>query len=67
MTTKLRPVALDAVECMSANAAIMLASLQSRKPQHTGAVAFSRTGDPGPGEFNDAVVLRTFGVFSDMI
>lgn len=26
-----------------------------------GAVAFSRTGDPSTGEFEDAVVLRQFG------
>ena len=26
-----------------------------------GAVAFSRTGDPATGEFEDAVVIRTFG------
>lgn len=26
-----------------------------------GAVAFSRTGDPSTGEFEDAVVLRKFG------
>ena len=26
-----------------------------------GAVAFSRTGDPATGEFEDAVVLRGFG------
>jgi hypothetical protein len=28
---------------------------------HTGAVAFSRTGDPATGEFKDATVLRSFG------
>ena len=27
----------------------------------SGAVAFSRTGDPATGEFEDAVVLRDFG------
>lgn len=26
-----------------------------------GAVAFSRTGDPAAGEFEDAVVIRSFG------
>lgn len=26
-----------------------------------GAVAFSRTGDPATGEFEDAVVIRSFG------
>jgi hypothetical protein len=28
---------------------------------HPGAVAFSRTGDPGLGDFADATVLRAFG------
>jgi hypothetical protein len=28
---------------------------------HIGAVAFSRTGDPGSGEFADAVLLKAFG------
>ncbi len=28
---------------------------------HAGAVAFSRTGDPSTGEFQDAVVLAQFG------
>jgi hypothetical protein len=28
---------------------------------HAGAVAFSRTGDPAIGEFQDAVVLAKFG------
>ena len=28
---------------------------------HAGAVAFSRTGDPSIGEFQDAVVLAQFG------
>jgi hypothetical protein len=26
-----------------------------------GAVAFSRSGDPNIGEFDDAVILKTFG------
>jgi hypothetical protein len=28
---------------------------------HTGAVAFSRTGDPTLGEFRDAIMLAQFG------
>jgi hypothetical protein len=28
---------------------------------HAGAVAFSRTGDPSTGEFQDAVILAQFG------
>jgi hypothetical protein len=29
--------------------------------EHAGALAFSRTGDPATGEFQDAVVLARFG------
>jgi hypothetical protein len=29
--------------------------------EHAGAVAFSRTGDPAVGEFQDAVILAQFG------
>jgi hypothetical protein len=28
---------------------------------NAGAVAFSRSGDPNSGEFDDAVILKTFG------
>lgn len=59
------PVELAAVECMSASAAIMRAETLSRKEGHIGAVAFSRTGDPVSGEFENAVVLRTFGAVGD--
>ena len=29
--------------------------------EHAGALAFSRTGDPATGEFQDAVILARFG------
>lgn len=32
---------------------------------HVGAVAFSRTGDPAAGDFNDAKVIRKFGDVPD--
>lgn len=44
----------EAVECLSAHAALMCAEALSRKPGCAGAVAFSRTGDPATGEFGDA-------------
>ena len=59
------PVELEAVECLSASAAIMRAESLSRQEGHIGAVAFSRTGDPGAGDFSDAVVLRKFGDVPD--
>jgi hypothetical protein len=55
------PEPREAVECTSASAAIMRAERLARTEGHIGAVAFSRTGDPGAGEFGDAVVLRSFG------
>jgi hypothetical protein len=32
---------------------------------HTGAVAFSRSGDPATGDFREATVLRKFGDVPD--
>jgi hypothetical protein len=32
---------------------------------HTGAVAFSRTGDPATGDFSDATVLKKIGDVPD--
>ena len=51
----------EAVECLSANAAVAHAEALSRKPGCTGAIAFSRTGDPATGELGDAKVIRRFG------
>lgn len=55
----------DAVECLSANAAVMRAETLSRKPGHAGAIAFSRTGDPSSGDFGDAKLIRKFGDVPD--
>jgi hypothetical protein len=55
------PEPREAVECTSANAAIRSAERMARTEGHIGAVAFSRTGDPGSGEFADAVLLKAFG------
>ncbi|WGD55063.1 hypothetical protein QA641_14860 [Bradyrhizobium sp. CB1650] len=55
----------EATECVSANAAVMRAEALSRKPGNTGAVAFSRTGDPSSGDFGDAKLIRKFGDVPD--
>jgi hypothetical protein len=55
----------EAVECLSANAAVMRAEALSRKPGCAGAVAFSRTGDPATGDFGDARLIRKFGEVPD--
>jgi allophanate hydrolase subunit 1 len=53
----------EPIECQSPSAAIERA--QWKILGHTGAVAFSRTGDPATGDFNDATVLRKFGDVPD--
>ena len=50
-----------AIECPNAGVAIRRAEAMSRQELNAGAVAFSRQGDPDVGEFNDAVILKTFG------
>ena len=55
------PVAGAAEECQSSTAALRRAELMSKLPGSIGAVAFSRTGDPMMGEFNDARLLQKFG------
>jgi hypothetical protein len=51
----------QAVECPTEAAAIRRAEAMSRHAAIAGAVAFSRSGDPNLGEFEDAVILQTFG------
>ena len=52
----------EAVECQSHGGAISAAQMLSKKQGNVGALAFSRTGDPEIGEFQDAVLLRSFGL-----
>ena len=49
-----------AIECSSAEAAVRLAEQMAREPGHVGAWAFSRTGYPAIGWYEDAQVLRRF-------
>jgi hypothetical protein len=53
------------VECPTEAAAIRRAETLSRHEPNTGAVAFSRRGDPNLGEFEDAVILKAFGEVPD--
>jgi len=39
---------------LGANAAVIRAETLSRRPGHTGAIAFSQTGDPSSADFSDA-------------
>jgi hypothetical protein len=54
----------DAIECPNAGTAIVQAEFLSQAAGNVGAIAFSRTGDPDVGRFEDAVVLKTFGDLS---
>ena len=51
----------EPAECQSATAAMRRAEALARSNDHAGAVAFSRTGDPTVGDFQDAVLLKAFG------
>jgi hypothetical protein len=55
----------EPIECPSATAAIGRAEGLCKILGHTGAVAFSRIGDPATGHFRDATVLRKFGDVPD--
>ena len=54
-------VACDPKEARTADQAIRMACSLSTEEGHCGAMAFSRTGDPALGEFEDAVILKTIG------
>ena len=54
-------VACDPKEARSAEQAIRMAGSLAAKDGHCGAIAFSRTGDPALGDFDDAVILKAVG------
>jgi hypothetical protein len=54
-----------AIECPNALAAMRRAEAMFCNKANAGAVAFSRQGNPDIGEFEDAVVLKTFGQVPD--
>lgn len=51
----------QAVECLNQAGALRRAQAMSCSQSNAGAVAFSRSGDANLGEFDDAVILKTFG------
>lgn len=65
MTGAGRLIALTAMAAQSAPQAIRMAERQAAGK--AGAVAFSRTGDPETGEFDDAILLGQFGQVPDDI
>ena len=52
----------EPTECFNPVAVVIALS---RKPGHVGALAFSRTGDRGTGDFGDAKVIKKFGDVPD--
>jgi len=58
-------VAGEAKELRTAGAAVREA--QRMATTAVGAVAFSRTGDPAIGEFEDAVVIQRFGEVDEAV
>jgi hypothetical protein len=54
-------VACEPREARSSDQAIRMAGSLAAIDGHCGAIAFSRTGDPALGDFDDAVILKTVG------
>jgi hypothetical protein len=54
-------VACEPKEARSSDQAIRMASTIAAMEGHCGAIAFSRTGDPALGDFEDAVILKMVG------
>jgi hypothetical protein len=54
-------VACDQKEARSSEQAVRMAGSLAKMEGHCGAIAFSRTGDPALGDFEDAVILKTVG------
>jgi hypothetical protein len=54
-------VACDPKEARSSEQAIRVARSLAEKEGHCGAIAFSRTGDPALGDFEDALIWKAVG------
>jgi hypothetical protein len=54
-------IACDPKEVCSSEQAIRMADSLAKREGHCGAIAFSRTGDPALGDFEDAVILKAVG------
>jgi hypothetical protein len=54
-------VACDPKEARSSEQAIRMADSLAKREGHCGAIAFSRTGDPAVGDFDDALILKVVG------
>lgn len=54
-----------AVECPHSSAVIQRADAMSRNEANAGAVAFARIDSPDLGDFEEPVILKTFGDVPD--
>jgi hypothetical protein len=54
-------VVCDPKEARSSDQAIRMADSLAKTEGHCGAIAFSRSGDPALGDFEDALILKTVG------
>jgi len=57
-----RTLALEHAGAVATRTVLIWNGLRTLALEHAGAVAFSRTGDPSTGDFQDAVILAQFGV-----
>jgi hypothetical protein len=55
----------EAVECAHSSAVIRCADAMSRNEGNAGAVALAHIESPGLGEFEDPLILKTFGDVPD--
>jgi hypothetical protein len=51
----------EAVECPHSSAVIRRADAMSRNEANAGAAALARIDSPGLGDFEDTLILKTFG------
>ena len=54
-------------ECRDAHKAYTVAAILASDPNNCGAIAFSRTGDPALGDFEDAVIIKRLGEIDDCL
>jgi hypothetical protein len=54
-------------ECRDSFKARSVAASMATDPNNCGAIAFSRTGDPAIGEFEDAIVITRLGDIDDAL
>ena len=57
----------EPLECRDVSKARSTAATMARDSNYCGAIAFSRTGDPAIGEFEDAVIVTRLGEVDDAL